>query len=145
MRSRLRIGLTWKIALITGALLMGLAGTVLLVALRQQEDLIMDYSLQEIQGKLDPVERKTEQIRFYGATLETLQEIKPYYIDKSESEDATDRWRNFDREMLEQIQTRLKASLSARGEGMGDAEFNPAAHMSSRDNSEPAASHAASR
>ena len=28
---------------------------------------------------------------------------------------------------------------------LGDAEFNPAAHMSSRDNSEPAASHAASR
>ncbi|MCB1169107.1 MAG: SpoIIE family protein phosphatase [Leptospiraceae bacterium] len=131
MRSRLRIGLTWKIALITGALLMGLAGTVLLVALRQQEDLIMDYSLQEIQGKLDPVERKTEQIRFYGATLETLQEIKPYYIDKSESEDATDRWRNFDREQLEQIQTRLKASLSARGEGMGDAEFNQIMNLAS--------------
>ena len=131
MRSRIRIGLTWKIAVITGALLMGLAGTILLVALRQQEDLIMDYSLQEIQAKLDPVERKTEQIRFYGAALETLQEIKPYYIDKSDTDDATDRWRNFDRDQLEQIRSRLKASLSARGEGMGDAEFNQILYLAS--------------
>lgn len=129
--SAFRFGLALKIGLITAALLLGLGATILLVALRQQQGLIMDYSLQEIQGKLDPVERKTEQIRFYGSQLEELKEIRPYFIERSETDDLAKRWNHFDLSAYEGLQDRLKTSLSGAGEEVSDAEFRQLMYLAS--------------
>ncbi|MBR32355.1 MAG: hypothetical protein CMN77_13705 [Spirochaetaceae bacterium] len=126
-----RPGLTLKIGLISGVLLLALGGTVLLLALRQQQSLIMDFSLQEIQGKLDPVERKTEEIRFYGSALEELQDIRSFYIDKEKIEDNTKNWNHFDLEKYNTLQSRLRTALGSRGTELGEAGFNQLGYYAS--------------
>lgn len=124
MKFGFRPGLTFKIGLITSILLLTLGGTVLLLALQQQQNLIMEFSLQEIQGKLDPVERKTEEIRYYGAALEELHEIRSFYIDKSSSDDTDKKWNHFDLEQYERLQSRLRTALSSRGTDLGESGFS---------------------
>tara|TARA_Y100001937_G_scaffold128452_3_gene205052 strand:- start:308165 stop:311059 length:2895 start_codon:yes stop_codon:yes gene_type:complete len=117
-----RPGLTIKIGLITSVLLVALGGAVLLLALRQQQDLIMDYSLREIQGKLDPVERKTEEIRFYARALEELHAVRKHYVDKSELEDSIRKWETFDIDQYDTLKSRLRTALGRDG-GLSDGEF----------------------
>ena len=126
-----RPGLTLKIGLITGVLLLALGGTILLLALRQQQSLIMDFSLQEIQGKLDPVERKTEEIRFYGSALEELQDIRSYYIDKEDEEDSSRKWKHFDLQQYDALKSRLRTALSSRGKELSEAGFRQLGYYAS--------------
>ncbi|MCB1304531.1 MAG: SpoIIE family protein phosphatase [Leptospiraceae bacterium] len=117
---RIRFGLAPRIALFAAAMLLALAGTVLFLALRQQRDLIVEYSLQEVQGKLDPVERKTEEIRYYGSLLEELRGVKDYFREDSDSDEA---WKYFDRDQYESMEGRLRASMSSETNPLSEASF----------------------
>ncbi len=71
-----RFGLVPRVLLLAALMLSVLTGVVLFLALRQQRDLIVNASLKEVQSRLDPVERRTEWIRFTVSNLIELDRLK---------------------------------------------------------------------
>lgn len=78
-------GLSYRVLFLTAFMLIFLGSAILFVALRQQKDLIFKYSISAIQEKLDPVEKKTEAIRFTVKNLTRLEQIRKYYNSISEN------------------------------------------------------------
>jgi hypothetical protein len=121
--TRMKAGLTIRIGILASIMLGGLAGTVLFLALQQQRDLIVNLSLEEVQGKLDPVEKKTEQIRFFSNALEELHRVRAYYTDKDNGNlPDGESWKFFPGSRLDALEARLRNSLSGREE-LSDAQF----------------------
>ena len=115
-----RFGLVPRVLLLSALMLSVLVGVVLFLALRQQRDLIVNASMKEVQSRLDPVERRTEWIRYTVANLIELQRLKSYY-----GEDTTGaEGRIFNEKRYEQLTDGMRSHLDAVGStSLDDATF----------------------
>lgn len=78
-----RFGLTARVVLLLTLMLSILVGIILFLALRKQRSLIVESSMKEIQSRIDPIEKRTEWIRFMVSNLIELQRLKQYYSDQT--------------------------------------------------------------
>lgn len=111
-----RHSLTFRVLLLATVMLVALGGTMLVIALRQQTDLIHEYSLSEIKGKLNPVEKKTEAIGYTVSLLIELDRVKQHYNQEGG---------RFSRETYERLQKNFKTYLESRsGKKISDYEMD---------------------
>lgn len=108
---KIRPGLTPKVLLIGGFMLAGLAGILVMLSLRQQQELILEYSMRALESKLEPVETKTEEIRFYSQQIKKLQKARQYYKD---TDGKLSRFFSSDRYLS--LEDSLRNGLSASGQ-----------------------------
>jgi serine phosphatase RsbU (regulator of sigma subunit) len=123
-----RFGLIARVLLLSALMLSVLVGVVLFLALKQQRDLIVNASMKEVQARLDPVERRTEWIRYTVANLIELQRLKPYYTDQ----DGTD-GRLFSTKRYTQLVDGMRAHLNAAGStSLDDTTFRQMLYYASQ-------------